>query len=94
MRYRRNSAHETAPHTPGAAVWARFGYWATATSAAAIPTAVYSLPVTRVSRGGADILAIMKANALLGVGVPGITNPGYGNLTLLGACAGDQALQC
>jgi hypothetical protein len=33
---------------------------------------------------GPDILAIMKANALLGDGVPGITAPGYGNLTLLG----------
>lgn len=33
---------------------------------------------------GADITAIMKANALLGVGVPGIQTPGYGNLTQIG----------
>jgi hypothetical protein len=33
---------------------------------------------------GPAITAIMKANALLGFGVSGITNPGYGNLTELG----------
>jgi len=33
---------------------------------------------------GADITKIMKANALLGFGVAGITTPGYGNLTQLG----------
>jgi hypothetical protein len=33
---------------------------------------------------GPDILRIVQANALLGYGVPGITAPGYGNLTLLG----------
>ncbi len=33
---------------------------------------------------GPDIQTIMKANALLGVGVPGIQTPGYGNLTQIG----------
>ena len=33
---------------------------------------------------GPDITAIMKANAFLGVGVPGIAVPGYGNLTQIG----------
>lgn len=33
---------------------------------------------------GPDLMRIIQANALLGYGVPGITAPGYGNLTLLG----------
>ncbi|HEY4012353.1 MAG TPA: hypothetical protein VGM06_03380 [Polyangiaceae bacterium] len=33
---------------------------------------------------GPDIMTFMRANALLGVGVPGISAPGYGNLTLTG----------
>jgi hypothetical protein len=33
---------------------------------------------------GADIQRFMRANALLGLNVPGISNPGYGNLTLTG----------
>ena len=33
---------------------------------------------------GADILKLMKANALLGYGVDGITAPGYGNLSQTG----------
>ena len=33
---------------------------------------------------GADITKLMKANALLGFGVAGITTPGYGNLTKVG----------
>ncbi|QYG05982.1 histidine-type phosphatase [Janthinobacterium sp. PAMC25594] len=33
---------------------------------------------------GADILALMRANALLGHGVAGIESPGYGNLTQTG----------
>jgi hypothetical protein len=33
---------------------------------------------------GPDVTAIMKANAFLGVGVPGIQTPGYGNLTQIG----------
>src|SRR6202012_4172353 len=33
---------------------------------------------------GPDLMRVIKANALLGYGVPGITAPGYGNLTLLG----------
>ena len=33
---------------------------------------------------GPDILALMKANALLGYGVAGIENPGYGNLSQTG----------
>lgn len=33
---------------------------------------------------GPDILALMQANFLLGVGVPGITRPGYGNETQQG----------
>jgi hypothetical protein len=33
---------------------------------------------------GPDLLRIIRANALLGYGVAGITSPGYGNLTLLG----------
>jgi hypothetical protein len=33
---------------------------------------------------GPDLLRIIQANALLGYGVPGITTPGYGNLTLVG----------
>lgn len=33
---------------------------------------------------GPDIMRVVQANALLGYGVPGITAPGYGNLTLLG----------
>jgi hypothetical protein len=44
------------------------------------------------ARLGADLLRIIQANALLGYGVPGITAPGYGNLTLVGiACAGDRS---
>lgn len=35
-------------------------------------------------RLGPDLQRIIKANALLGYGVPGITAPGYGNLTLVG----------
>jgi len=34
---------------------------------------------------GADLLAFIKANTILGAGVPGITAPGYGNLSQLGA---------
>jgi hypothetical protein len=33
---------------------------------------------------GPDVQAIMRANALLGYKVPGISNPGYGNLTQIG----------
>jgi hypothetical protein len=33
---------------------------------------------------GGDIQRLMRANALLGYGVPGIGNPGYGNLTAIG----------
>lgn len=33
---------------------------------------------------GPDVLALMKANALLGYQVPGIARPGYGNLTKTG----------
>lgn len=36
------------------------------------------------ARLGQDLLRIIQANALLGYGVPGISAPGYGNLTLLG----------
>jgi hypothetical protein len=36
------------------------------------------------ARLGADLQRIIKANALLGYGVDGITAPGYGNLTLTG----------
>ena len=36
------------------------------------------------ARLGPDILRVIQANALLGYGVPGITAPGYGNLTLTG----------
>lgn len=35
-------------------------------------------------RLGADILKLMRTNALLGVGVPDIGRPGYGNLSRLG----------
>lgn len=35
-------------------------------------------------RLGADILKLMKANALLGYGVAGISSPGYGNLSQTG----------
>jgi hypothetical protein len=42
---------------------------------------------------GADITAIMKANALLGVGVPGIQTPGYGNLTQIGVREQQQLAQ-
>jgi len=34
---------------------------------------------------GPDVLAFIQANTVLGAGVPGITAPGYGNLTQLGA---------
>jgi hypothetical protein len=36
------------------------------------------------ARLGPDLMRVIQANALLGYGVPGITAPGYGNLTLLG----------
>ncbi len=36
------------------------------------------------ARLGPDLMRIMQANALLGYNVPGITAPGYGNLTLVG----------
>ncbi len=36
------------------------------------------------ARLGPDLLRIIQANALLGYNVPGISAPGYGNLTLLG----------
>lgn len=36
------------------------------------------------ARLGPDVLRIIQANALLGYNVPGITAPGYGNLTLVG----------
>jgi hypothetical protein len=36
------------------------------------------------ARLGPDLLRIIRANALLGYSVPGITSPGYGNLTLRG----------
>ena len=36
------------------------------------------------ARLGPDLMRIIQANALLGYAVPGITTPGYGNLTLVG----------
>src|SRR6202000_341656 len=33
---------------------------------------------------GPDLMRVIRANALLGYGVPGISAPGYGNLTLTG----------
>jgi len=39
---------------------------------------------------GPDIMAMMKANALLDVGVAGITAPGYGNLTQTGIAEEQQ----
>ena len=39
---------------------------------------------------GADVLAFIKANTILGAGVSGITAPGYGNLTQLGAAEHQQ----
>ena len=36
------------------------------------------------ARLGPDLLRVMRANALLGYGVAGITTPGYGNLTRVG----------
>jgi len=39
---------------------------------------------------GADVLAFIKANTTLGAGVSGITAPGYGNLTQLGAAEHQQ----
>jgi hypothetical protein len=39
---------------------------------------------------GPDLLAFIKANTILGAGVPGITAPGYGNLTQLGAAEHQQ----
>jgi hypothetical protein len=36
------------------------------------------------ARLGPDLLRLIRANALLGYNVPGITAPGYGNLTLVG----------
>lgn len=55
--------------------------------------ALYSLWLDAQTKGaltkagrllGPDLLRIIQANALLGYGVPGITAPGYGNLTFLG----------
>lgn len=45
------------------------------------------------ARLGPDLLRIIQANALLGYGVPGITAPGYGNLTLLGIAEHTQLAQ-
>jgi len=39
---------------------------------------------------GPDLLAFIKANTILGAGVPGITAPGYGNLSQLGAAEHQQ----
>jgi hypothetical protein len=36
------------------------------------------------ARLGPDLMRVIEANALLGYGVPGISAPGYGNLTVLG----------
>lgn len=36
------------------------------------------------TRLGPDVLKIMKANFLMGYGIPGISNPGYGNETAVG----------
>lgn len=36
------------------------------------------------TRLGAEVMQVTRANALLGYGVPGITAPGYGNLTQIG----------
>ncbi|NHL67946.1 histidine-type phosphatase [Burkholderia ambifaria] len=55
--------------------------------------AIYSMLVKAEADGAltalgaqlkADTYALMKANALLGYGVPGISTPGYGNLTQTG----------
>jgi len=41
--------------------------------------------LTHLGNGlGPDVLKLMKANFLLGYGVPGISNPGYGNETQVG----------
>ena len=42
---------------------------------------------------GADLLAFIKANTILGAGVPGITAPGYGNLSQLGAAEHQEPVQ-
>ena len=42
---------------------------------------------------GADVLQIIQANIVLGCGVPGITNPGYGNLTQVGIAEHTQLAQ-
>jgi len=39
---------------------------------------------------GPDLLAFIRANTILGAGVPGITAPGYGNLSQLGAAEHQQ----
>lgn len=39
---------------------------------------------------GPDLLAFIKANTILGSGVPGISAPGYGNLSQLGAAEHQQ----
>ena len=44
-------------------------------------------------RLGPDLLRIIQANALLGYGVPGITAPGYGNVTLVGIAEHTQLAQ-
>lgn len=42
---------------------------------------------------GADLEKLLRANALLGAGVPGITNPGYGNLSQTGIAEHRQLAQ-
>jgi hypothetical protein len=45
------------------------------------------------ARLGPDLLRVIQANALLGYNVPGITAPGYGNLTLVGIAEHTQLAQ-
>ena len=45
------------------------------------------------ARLATDLLRIIQANALLGYNVPGITVPGYGNLTLVGIAEHTQLAQ-
>jgi len=64
--------------------------------------ALYNLWLAAQARGGVtkagarlgpDLLRVIQANALPGYGVPGITAPGYGNLTLVGIAEHTQLAQ-
>lgn len=44
-------------------------------------------------RMGVDMLRVIQANTVLGCGVPGITTPGYGNLTQVGIAEHTQLAQ-